>query len=533
MLSAPLEALETLPLADLFATRSLLQALPALLKERFAERRELEPFLDAIERGLPPEGLVELLPLVPGATVPPWQHLAAGPVVMVEPEAVRQEAAALVARASEDRERRGEGLLPEVEEALIPPQALEAYLAAAPVLSVREVDSGGESLHIATRPAPSYAGDVSRLAADLRDATSTAVVFLGNQGRADRLGDVLREEGLAVGEGTRILTRVGALSRGFEVPEAGLVVLADGDVFPEEVHLHARGRRRGLRTFLSDFRDLKVGDLVVHEEHGIGRFLGLETLEIGGATRELMVLGYQGGDKLKVPVEAFDRIQKYTSSEAARPAGRPARRRPAGRRPRRASRRRCATWRSSCSSSTPSARPAPATPSAGDSPWQREFEAAFEFDETPDQAARDRGGGERHGGAAADGPPGVRRRGLRQDRGGDARRVQARCSTASRWRCWRPPPCSRSSTGRRSASASRRSRCTVEMISRFRSPKEIKAVLAARGGSAIDVLIGTHRILSKDVVFRDLGLLVVDEEQRFGVAPKEKLKQLQDQRRRA
>ena len=85
---------------------------------------------------------------------------------------------------------------------------------------------------------------------------------------------MLREEGLAVGEGTRILTRVGALSRGFEVPEAGLRVLADGDVFPEEVHLHARGRRRGLRSFLSDFRDLKVGDLVVHEEHGIGRFLG-------------------------------------------------------------------------------------------------------------------------------------------------------------------------------------------------------------------------------------------------------------------
>ena len=328
--TAALEALEALPLADLFATRSLLQALPAVLDERFAGRRELEPFKDALERGLPPDGHVELLALVPGATVPPWAHLAAGVVAVVEPEAVREEAEALFARAAEDRERRAEGLLPEVGEALVPPQALAAYLAEARVLETREVQSEGETLHLATRPAPSYAGDVNRLAAELRASSATTLVFLGNPGRADRLSDVLREEGLAVGEGTRILTRVGALSRGFEVPEAGLVVLADGDVFPEEVHLHARGRRRGLRTFLSDFRDLKVGDLVVHEEHGIGRFVGLETLAIGGTTRELMVLGYQGGDKLKVPVEAFDRIQKYTSSGERAAAGGPAGQRPVG-----------------------------------------------------------------------------------------------------------------------------------------------------------------------------------------------------------
>ncbi len=76
---------------------------------------------------------------------------------------------------------------------------------------------------------------------------------------------------------------MGALSGGFDFPGPASPVLADGDVFPEEVHLHARGRRRGLRSFLSDFRDLQVGDLVVHEEHGIGRFLGLETLELGRA----------------------------------------------------------------------------------------------------------------------------------------------------------------------------------------------------------------------------------------------------------
>jgi transcription-repair coupling factor (superfamily II helicase) len=522
--TAPLAALEALPLADLFATRSLLSALPAVLDERFAGRRELPPFKDALERGLPPEGLVDLLPLVPGATVPPWQHLPRGTVVVVEPEAVRQEAETLFARAREDRERRGEGLLPEVGEALVPPEALAAHLAEARVIEVREVETAGETLHLASRPAPSYAGDMNRLAADLRATSATTVVFLGNPGRADRLADVLREEGLAVGEGTRILPRVGALSRGFEVPEAGLLVLADGDVFPEEVHLHARGRRRGLRTFLSDFRDLKVGDLVVHEEHGIGRFIGLETLPIGGTTRELMVLGYQGGDKLKVPVEAFDRIQKYTSSEAARPQ---------------VDRLGSGQWEKTKTRvkkamrdmalellklyAERKARPGHAF--QGESPWQREFEVAFEYDETPDQA-------QAIAEVAADmastvpmdrlvcGDVGygktevAMRAAMRAVLDGKQVAVLAPTTVLAfqHWKTFRkrfaPFP------------------VAVEMISRFRTPKEIKAVLARTAAGGVDVLIGTHRILSKDVVFRDLGLLVVDEEQRFGVAAKEKLKQL-------
>jgi len=522
--TAALESFETLPLADLFATRSLLAALPGVLKQRFADRRELGPFLDALARGLAPDGLADLLPLVPGATVPAWQHMPAATVVLVEPEAVRQEAEGLVARAREDRARRSEGLLPEVSEALVAPLAFELYLAGAKVVAVREVETEGEGLHVAARPAPSYAGDVTRLSADLRDATATALVFLGNQGRADRLRDVLREEGHAVGEATRILTRVGALSRGFEVPAAGLLVLADGDVFPEEVHLHARGRRRGLRSFLSDFRDLKVGDLVVHEEHGIGRFLGLETLEVGGASRELMVLGYQAGDKLKVPVEAFDRIQKYSSGETKHPQ---------------VDRLGSGAWDKTKTRvkkamrdmaqellklyAERKARPGHAF--TGESPWQREFEAAFEYDETPDQA-------QAIAEVAADmAAPGPMDRLVCGDVGYGKTEVAMRAAMRAvldgkqvavlapttvlafqHWKTFRkrfaPFP------------------VTVEMISRFRTPNQIRAVLARVVAGAVDVLIGTHRILSKDVLFRDLGLLVVDEEQRFGVAAKEKLKQL-------
>ncbi|HXK08221.1 MAG TPA: transcription-repair coupling factor, partial [Vicinamibacteria bacterium] len=495
-----------------------------ILTARFAGRRELAPFLESLDRGLPPEGLVELVPLVPGATVPPWAHLPPGPVAVIEPESVRQEAEGFWARAVEDQQRRADGLVPGPAEVLLSLDSLEERLSTRPRIEVREVDADGGGVHVACRPAPTYAGDIRRLADDLRTSAATTVVLLGNTGRADRLADVLREEGLTVGEGTRVLTRVGVLSRGFEVPDTGLSVLADGDVFPEEVHLHSRGRRRGLRGFLSDFRDLRTGDLVVHEEHGIGRFLGLETLEIGGASREFMVLGYQGGDKLKVPVESFDRIQKYASAEGARPAvdrlgsGAWEKTKTRVRKAMRDMARELLTLYAERK-----ARPGHAF--TGESPWQREFEEAFEYEETPDQA-------QAIAEVAADmaamapmdrlvcGDVGygktevAMRAAMRAVLDGKQVGVLAPTTVLAfqHWKTFRkrfaPFP------------------VTVEMVSRFRRPKEIKAVLARLATGGVDVLIGTHRLLSKDVAFRDLGLLVVDEEQRFGVAAKEKLKHL-------
>ena len=523
--SGPVEALVTLPLSDVFATRSVLKALRPILERRFADRRELAHLLESLDRGLQPESLADLVPLVPGATQPPWEHLPPGPVVVVEPELVRQETEGFWARVLEDQERHSDGMTPEAAEVLVTPAALAERLARAPVVEVREVATEGDSLHVACRPAPLYAGDLARLGDDLRVAAGRTVVFLGNPGRADRLADLLREDGLAIGEEARITTRVGALTRGFELPEAALVVLADGDVFPEEVHLHPRGRRRGgLRSFLSDFRDLKTGDLVVHEEHGIGRFLGLETLEVGGAPREFMVLGYQAGDKLKVPVEAFDRIQKYASAEGARPT---------------IDRLGSGAWEKTKSRvkkamrdmarellrlyAERKARPGHAF--TGESPWQREFEEAFEYEETADQAqaiqdvAADM--------AAASPMDRLVCGDVGYGKTEVAMRAAMRCvldgkqvavlapTTVLAFQHWK--------TFRKRFAPFP---VTIEMISRFRSPKEIKAVLARTAAGAVDILIGTHRLLSKDVVFRDLGLLAVDEEQRFGVAAKEKLKQL-------
>ena len=349
------------------------------------------------------------------------------------------------------------------------------------------------------------------------------MLFLGTPGRAERLKDVLREDGLAIGEGTSTEVRLGVLGTGFELPDASLRVLADGDVFPEEVHLHRR-RGRGARSFLSDFRDLKIGDLVVHQDHGIGRFEGLETLEVGGIRREFMVLVYQGGDKLKVPVESFDRVQKYASAEGARPlvdklgSGSWEKTK---RRVKKAMRDMAAELLKLYAERK--ARPGHAF--TGESPWQREFEESFEYDETPDQASaiadvmRDMSEespmdrlicGDVGYGKTEVAMRGAMRAVL------DAKQVAVLTPTTilafQHWKTFR----------KRFAPFPVR----VEMVSRFRTAKEIKKVLADTAEGKVDVLIGTHRLLSKDVSFRDLGLLVIDEEQRFGVAAKEKLKHM-------
>jgi transcription-repair coupling factor (superfamily II helicase) len=519
----PVARLVVLPLSDLFLTRSTLAALPDLLARRFPAAPELGARLEALARQLAPDDLVELLPLVPGATVPPFAHLGPRPVVVLDPEGVAAEAEAAWERARQDRARL-EGLHLEPAEALVDLQAFADRLAAAPALHLREVDAEGRGAHLPCRPVRRYAGDLRALAADLRAHPGESVLFLGTNGRADRLRDLLGEDGIAVGEGAPVRLRVGALSTGFELPGPGLRVLADGDVFPEEVHFHRRGRRLTARGFLSDFRDLKIGDLVIHQDHGIGRFEGLETLALAGLERELMVLVYQGGDKLKVPVDAFDRVQKYASAEGARPA---LDRLGSGswdkvkKRVRRAMR----DMASELLKLYAERKARPGHAFTGQSPWQREFEEAFEYEETEDQAAAI---ADVAADMAAEAPMDrlicgdvgygktevAMRAAMRAVLDGKQVAVLAP-TTILAFQHWK-------SFQKRFAPFP----VAVDMVSRFRSPAQVKATLRALVEGKLDVLVGTHRLLSKDVVFRDLGLVVVDEEQRFGVSAKEKLKTL-------
>jgi transcription-repair coupling factor (superfamily II helicase) len=517
-----LEGVEVLPLSDLFPTRSTMGALLDLLKGRFGD--SARGLLERIERQLAPDEVVELLPLVPDATVAPWLHLEAATVVVLDPEAVASEADRFHDRAREERERRPDVLALAPDEALVSLAAFARRIALPPAVHVRDVALDEDALYLPARPARRYEGDLRALGSDLRGATSRAVIFLGNVGRADRLKEALREDGLVAGPGTGVDVRVGALSRGFELPWADLTVLADGDVFPEEVHIHPRGRSRSVRSFLSDFRDLRIGDLVVHEDHGIGRFEGLETLEVGEIRLDFMVLSYQGGDKLKVPVDAFDRVQKHASAEGARPPldrlGGPQWEK-VKKRVKKAMRDMAAELLRLYAERK--ARPGHAF--ASETPWQREFEESFEYEETPDQAAAI---ADVAADMAADTPMDrlvcgdvgygktevAMRAAIRAVLDGKQVAVLAP-TTVLAFQHWK--------TFRRRFSPFP---VKVEMVSRFRTTRDTKAILAGLATGGVDILIGTHRLLSKDVVFRDLGLLVIDEEQRFGVAAKEKLKRL-------
>jgi len=521
---APLETLELLPLSDLFVTHTTAERLRQALLGRLPPSGEREALLDRLGRGLFSEDLPELLPLVPGVTVPAWEHLEEAVVVALDPEAIAAELEAYLSTARADRERSGRAVGLTVEEALLGADAVLARLARAPAFHVREIDPEGRGQHVASRPVPRYLGDLHRLSAELRVQPGTSVLFLGNVGRAERLTAVLREDELAVAEGSPIDVRVGALSQGFELPEQGLRVLADGDIFPEEVHLHPRGRSRGVRSFLSDFRDLRVGDLVVHQDHGIGRFEGLETLEIGAYQREFMVLVYQGGDKLKVPIESFDRVQKHASAEGGRPAldrlGSGSWER-VKKRVKKAMRNMAAELLRLYAQR----KAQPGHAFTAHSPWQREFESSFEYEETPDQAAA-------IGDVGADmAAPFPMDRLICGDVGYGKTEVAMRAAmrvvfdgkqvavlaptTVLAFQHWK--------TFRRRFAPFP---IVIEMASRFRKPRELRDVLARLAEGKVDVLIGTHRLLSKDVLFRDLGLLVIDEEQRFGVAAKERLKHL-------
>src|SRR5687767_14985090 len=187
---------------------------------------------------------------------------------------------------------------------------------------------GAASLHVSCQPAMEFGGRLHDWVAEIRrgrERGDTILLIANSAGRAERTIELLADyDVLAVpieraedANRTPVLVGTGFLSRGFRLPDASLQLWAETDVFEEERNLHER-RRSATRTFLADFRDLKTGDLVVHVDHGIGVFVGLKRIGSGVEPQEFMELHYAGDDKLFVPVERLDLVQRF--SGAARPA---------------------------------------------------------------------------------------------------------------------------------------------------------------------------------------------------------------------
>ncbi len=385
---------------------------------------------------------------------------------------------------------------------------------------------------IACQPSVELRGRVGDWVAEItrRRADGETLVFVAaTTGRAERTVELLKEYDVfaapvAQAEDAQyaaVLVALGPLSRGFRLPDAGLQLYAEADVFEEERRTPER-RRSAAGAFLSDLRDLKPGDLVVHVDHGIGAFVGLKQIGVGDGLQEFLELRYAGDDKLFVPVERLDLVQKYTGGT------RPPLDRLGGTTWERAKTKVRKAMRDMAEELLKlyaARRAVPGRAFSADSHWQAEFEDAFEYELTPDQQT-----------AIADIKRDMERptpmdRLLCGDVGYGKTEVAMRAAFKAVMDGAQVAFLAPTTVLAFQHQKTLRERFAgfpvrIDMVSRFRTKAEQKEALADLAAGKVDVIVGTHRLLSKDVTFRDLGLLVVDEEQRFGVAHKERIKQL-------
>ncbi|MEZ5316684.1 MAG: transcription-repair coupling factor [Vicinamibacterales bacterium] len=414
--------------------------------------------------------------------------------------------------------------------------ALSVALRAARQASELAVEdtSGPPATHVACRPAAEHHGRIADWVTEVRaarDAGETVVFVAAAAGRAERVIELLADYEIRarhMGEAddlhnVSVLVATGLLSKGVSIPAARLHLYAETDLFEEERRVHER-RRSAARSFISDFRDLKAGDLVVHVDNGIGRFVGLKQISVGPGLplQEFMELRYAGDDKLFVPLERLDLVQKYTGGAA------PALDKLGGTTWEKAKTRVKKAMRDMAEELLKlyAARKAVVGHAfAADTHWQQEFADAFEYELTPDQQT-----------AIADifrdmESPTPMDRLLCGDVGYGKTEVAMRAAFKSVIEGKQVALLAPTTVLAFQHLRTLRDRfagfpVTIDLISRFRTKPEQKAVIDKVAAGQVDIIVGTHRLLSKDVTFRDLGLLIVDEEQRFGVVHKERIKQL-------
>lgn len=385
----------------------------------------------------------------------------------------------------------------------------------------------------------SFFGQFDRLVAGLkkwRKNRYRICLVLSSEERSQRVADTLREEGVEA----RLLTQLngelrteqlvvttGSLGSGCELTRERLVILTDAEVFGRAARRRPTRRVRpdkGNAVKLESFTDLKVRDYVVHVNHGIGQYVGMETLTIGDVHKDYLVVQYAGDDKLFVPTDQVDLLQKYIGFEEAPPKlyklG--------GSEWARVKKRVTESVQEIADALLKLYAEREAVPGyafAPDSAWQQEFEDAFPYEETEDQMR-----------AIADVKADMERprpmdRLLCGDVGYGKTEVAIRAAFKSvvdgkQVAVLVPTTILAQQHGRTFEERFEGFPIKIRTLSRFQSTAEQNKTLKEVSRGAVDVVIGTHRLISKDVTFRDLGLVIVDEEQRFGVVQKERLKEM-------
>lgn len=432
-------------------------------------------------------------------------------------------------------------------------EEISAAAGGRPAVNLRElelsIDPLAQPLHISTRPSMTFHGNIQMAVSEARSIVShggRVVFFAPSNGELERLSDILSEYKIpfqlgidtsdttapylaerAYLAGTVASTYLvkGWVRRGATFTDSKLTMFGSEDLFDTSALVAPpSSTRSAAAAFQSDIADLKPGDYVVHAQHGVGRFIAIRSITQGEQAGDFMLVEYHAEAKLYVPLTRMDLIQKFRGAgEGAPPLDKLG----------------GATWNKTKSRVKAKMRDmadellrlyaerkmAEGFAFSADSNWQREFEDAFEYPPTKDQVQavrqikRDMESEQPMDrllcGDVGFGKTEVAMRAAFKALG-DGKQVAVLAPTTvltlqhfeSFKRRFAPFP------------------VRVEMLSRFRSPKEIKQSLEEIADGKVDIVTGTHRLLSKDVVYRDLGLLIIDEEQRFGVRHKERLKEL-------
>ena len=358
------------------------------------------------------------------------------------------------------------------------------------------------------------------------------VLLSGSRTRAERLAKDLQEEGLAAFYGQdydreicpgEIMVVYGHAKKGFEYPLIKFAVMTESDIFGQEQKKKKKKNYSGSR--IQDFAELSIGDFVVHEKHGLGIYRGIEKVEVDRIVKDYIKIEYRGGSNLYIPATQLDCLQKYSGADAAKAP--------------KLNKLGTQEWNKTKSKVRGAVKNiakelvelyAVRQEKEGyvcgpDTVWQREFEEMFPYEETEDQlsaiedAKRDMESTR------------IMDRLICGDVGYGKTEVALRAAfkevQESRQVAYLAPTTILAQQIYNTfVQRMKEFPVRVELLCRFRTPAQQKKAIEDLKKGQVDVIIGTHRILSKDVQFKNLGLLIVDEEQRFGVTHKEKIKQL-------
>ncbi len=380
-----------------------------------------------------------------------------------------------------------------------------------------------------------YHGQLDLLIEDIEDKKKKeyrTLILSGTRTRGERLINTLRDRGIEASyrdlisniEPGEVAVTFGNSIKGFEYPELKVCVISDTEVFGQSKRKSTRRYGKKAAGRIKSFTELKLGDYIVHINHGIGVYKGIKQLDVQGNKKDYLELEYTSGDTLYVPVEQLDLVQKYIGGEGKTP------------KINKLGGNEWAKARSKVKKSVEEIAEdlvklyAIRSTLKGhkyieDTEWQKQFEDEFPYEETPDQLT-----------AIED---------IKNDMEsfkpmdrllcGDVGYGKTEVALRAAFKCVMdgkqiaflvPTTILAEQHYKNMVKRYSDFPIKVEMVSRFRTAAQIKATLKALKEGNIDILVGTHRLLQKDVVFKDLGLLVIDEEQRFGVTHKEKIKDL-------